>query len=278
MSRSCSVENQPPQCTAFVYSDWSECNEGEQTRSVISTTPAVCTGGSPLVSQVCEQTCTENNGWECTSWGACSADGKQVRTCERCKENPGTPPTQEKQCVYDKPNKTLFDERDVVIKRAGNNTLYYLAEDGRRYVFPTAAVYKSWFREFVDIFEVADDQLFELPLAGNITYRPGVKMVKVETDPKVYAVAPGGILRWITSEALAENLYGEAWNKNIDDIPDAFFTNYEMGPDIASLADFNPTEIAKSVASVNDDKEIPRSTNARMSDTQPNLGVGRGQN
>ena len=44
-------------------------------------------------------------------------------------------------------------------------------------------------------------------------------MVKVPSDPKVYAVAQGGVLRWISSEAVAVRLYGADWNKEIDDIP-----------------------------------------------------------
>ncbi|MFA5131411.1 MAG: hypothetical protein WC467_03210 [Patescibacteria group bacterium] len=40
-------------CTSFVYSGWSECYLGTQTRIVVSSTPATCTGGSPVLSQAC---------------------------------------------------------------------------------------------------------------------------------------------------------------------------------------------------------------------------------
>ena len=40
-------------CTSFVYSGWSECYLGTQTRTVVSSTPIPCTGGSPVLSQTC---------------------------------------------------------------------------------------------------------------------------------------------------------------------------------------------------------------------------------
>lgn len=251
---------------------WSECSiAGSQTRTC--TKIHACTGGvTPPQEKTCQLVCDDsgNNGWNCTDWSACSPEGKQTRTCERCKENPGTPPTQEKQCVYK--GTEAFTERDVVIKRAGKDTLYYLAADGKRYVFPNVLAYKSWFTDFTGVHELVDEQLFGLPLAGNITYRPGVKMIKIETDPKVYAVAPGGVLRWVVSETVAAQLYGPNWNQKIDDVSEIFFINYTFGPDINSAPDFDPVAASQAATSVNDDKHIPHSNNPRGSDTKPDTG------
>jgi hypothetical protein len=57
-------------------------------------------------------------------------------------------------------------------------------------------------------------------------------MVKIQTDPKVYAIVRGGLLRWIPTEAKAKELYGANWNKQIDYIPDAFFVDYKIGAPI----------------------------------------------
>lgn len=40
-------------CTSWTYSDWSSCSGGQQTRSIISSSPAGCSGGSPTLSQSC---------------------------------------------------------------------------------------------------------------------------------------------------------------------------------------------------------------------------------
>ncbi len=82
---------------------------------------------------------------------------------------------------------------------------------------------------------ITDAELAALSLSGtNMTYRPGTRLVKITTDPKVYAVEPGGSLRWVKDEATAKALYGDTWNKQIDDVPDVFFTNYSKGADVDS--------------------------------------------
>jgi hypothetical protein len=42
-----------PACTSFTYSDWGACLNGQQTRTVTSTSPVGCGGGSPITSQYC---------------------------------------------------------------------------------------------------------------------------------------------------------------------------------------------------------------------------------
>ena len=82
------------------------------------------------------------------------------------------------------------------------------------------------------------DDLYEIPLGGNVLYKPGALLVKIQTDPKVYAVGANGKLKWVKSEAIAKALYGENWNKLIDDVPDSFFTNYEIDEPIESRNNF----------------------------------------
>ena len=75
-------------CTSWTYSSWSSCSSsGSQTRSVVSSSPSSCTGGSPVLSQSCTYTppvpsCTVAD-WSCGSWGICSQGGNQKRTCEK---------------------------------------------------------------------------------------------------------------------------------------------------------------------------------------------------
>ncbi len=111
--------------------------------------------------------------------------------------------------------------------------VYYVGNDGKRYVFPNDKVYFSWYQDFSQVVTVTDSELASYVIGGNVTYRPGVRLVKIQSDPKVYAVSRGGVLRWITTEALAARLYGADWNKMIDDVPDSFFVNYTTGEPIA---------------------------------------------
>ena len=143
------------------------------------------------------------------------------------------------------------------------STVYYRSADNRRFVFPNASIFASWYTASSTIMQAKDEDLSTLPLGGNVTYRPGVKLVKITTDPKVYAVSRYGILRWITTEQLATDLYGANWNKNVADIPDTFFINYTVGAPITSTKDF-------SVADEQDAALVPQ---ANIKSSQPALAL-----
>jgi hypothetical protein len=129
------------------------------------------------------------------------------------------------------------------------DTVYYYGTDEKRYVFPTERTYKSWYGEdWSGVVTIPDSELMSIMLGGNVTYRPGVKLLKITTDPKVYAISSGGTLRWIDSEDLAIELYGADWADNVDDLPDPFYVNYRQGSHITHKSDFNPSG-EKSVAS-----------------------------
>jgi hypothetical protein len=120
-----------------------------------------------------------------------------------------------------------------------DSTVYYCGADGNRYVFPNLETYLSWYPDFSNIVIVSLDNLASIPIVGNVTYRPGRFLAKVQSDFKVYAIAKGGVLRWITSEAVAQSLYGLLWKNLINDIPATFFVNYILGEPITP-ADVEP--------------------------------------
>ncbi len=115
-----------------------------------------------------------------------------------------------------------------LIKMAGLSSVYYLAANGKRYVFPNEQTYFSWYSDFSSVVTIPQSELESYPLGANVTIRPGTKLVKITTDPKVYAVEPSGKLLWVPSEAVASTLFGSLWAKRIVDAPDAFFTNYTV--------------------------------------------------
>lgn len=118
--------------------------------------------------------------------------------------------------------------------KASGPAVYYYAADGKRYVFPNEKTYFTWYSDFSSVVTITDAELAAISIGGNVTYRPGVKMIKITTDPKVYAVSMGGELRHVPSEACAITLYGANWNTMIEDVPDGFFVNYTVGSPIAA--------------------------------------------
>ena len=141
-----------------------------------------------------------------------------------------------------------------LIKTNGNPSVYYFGADGKRYVFPNDKTYFTWYSNFNGVKTIDLEQLSAITIGGNVTYRAGGRMVKITTDPKVYAVSMNGILRPIGSEAVAAALYGSNWNTQIDDVPDPFFVNYKVGAPINVAGDFNKTGIRNGVPNINTDK------------------------
>lgn len=116
-----------------------------------------------------------------------------------------------------------------------DSAVYTLGSDGKRHAFPAESVFYSWYTDFSGVKIVSAEKMASYPLGKNVTIRPGTKLVKIQTDPKTYAVSAGGTLRWIPTEALAISLFGANWATKVVDVADTFFGNYVMGPDLSSL-------------------------------------------
>jgi len=154
------------------------------------------------------------------------------------------------------PAKPVDPTHGHLIKGTSYTTVYFLGADGKRYVFPNDKTYLSWFNTFSYVKQIADAELMKSSLGGNVTYKPGSRLIKIETDPKVYVVTRGGTIRWLKTEEVAEQLYGKDWSKRVDDMPDAFFTNYKDGQPILSFNDFSPAAEEQNTTTIDQDRNI----------------------
>lgn len=146
--------------------------------------------------------------------------------------------------------------------KASLPAVYYVGSDMKRYVFPNEKTYKTWYADFSGVMTISDAELASMMIGGNVTYKPGTRMVKITTDPKVYVVDAHGVLRPIASEAVAAALYGSNWNQQIDDVPDGFFVNYSLGAAVNSASDFNRSAVSAAATSINVDKNLGSGSSA----------------
>lgn len=134
----------------------------------------------------------------------------------------------------------LFGALPVQAANAGDlikcpefDSVYYLADDGERYVFQNEKVFYSHYENFDDVAVIACDDLADLPIGGVVFYQAGTKLVKIPSDPTVYVVEENGMLRPLASEEQAVELFGEDWAERVDDLSEAFFGPYEVGEELA---------------------------------------------
>jgi hypothetical protein len=117
-----------------------------------------------------------------------------------------------------------------------DSTVYYIGLDAKRHPFPSSQVYFTWYENFDSVVTISTDILSGIALGSPVLVRPGTMMVKIQSDPRTFAVEPGNYtLRWIPNETVATSLYGVSWNKRILDIEPTYFSRFTMGVEMTSL-------------------------------------------
>jgi hypothetical protein len=148
-----------------------------------------------------------------------------------------------------------------LFKEGGSTAVYYYGTDGKRHVFPTQAIYLSWYSGFSGIKTVSHETVTLVPLGGNVIAKPGtylIQFVSMDTpfrvlDPKIYALTENGQLRWVTSASAATSLYGADWEKKIIAVPEVFRTNYiEGGTNINSASDYSKASVEALARTISD--------------------------
>lgn len=155
-----------------------------------------------------------------------------------------------------KPGDLIKIPDDGNVKTLNDTAVYYYAVDGRRYVFPNEKVYFTWYSDFSKVQIIPTDQMSLIPIGGNVTYRPGSKLVKFQTDPKTYIVTKGGVLRWAKTEVVARGWFGANWNQHVDDITEAFYVNYKFGQPVENALDLALDVIQATASSIDADKGL----------------------
>jgi hypothetical protein len=72
------LSSAPSTCSSFTYNGWGTCTNGTQTRTIATSSPTGCTGGSPVLSQSCTSA-TTCSSFTYNGWGTCT-NGTQTRT------------------------------------------------------------------------------------------------------------------------------------------------------------------------------------------------------
>lgn len=125
------------------------------------------------------------------------------------------------------------------IKSSSLSAVYFYGYDGTRSTYPNLKTYETWHNGFDGVKTVSDSELSSLQLSGNVVYRPGSRWIKVDTAYETYAVSTNGSIHWIETEDVAVGYDGASWNTNIDDVPDTFFVDYNVGASLMAATAFD---------------------------------------
>jgi len=123
----------------------------------------------------------------------------------------------------------------IALENVESAAVYYIGDDGKKYIFPDSKTYFTWHENFKDVKKVSLSVLDEYPDGGVVPYRGGIKLITHQNTAKIYAVEPGGIIRWIKTSEIAEDLYGVNWGSFVQDVLPGFFSSsYTLGTDMST--------------------------------------------
>lgn len=128
-----------------------------------------------------------------------------------------------------------------LVKSTIKSAVYFAAEDGKRYLFPSEKQFRTWYADFSSVRTLSVPALALRPLGGSVLYQPGSRLIKSATSPRIYMIGEDGQLHWITSLSLMESLFGAGWNKKLDLLNDSLFVDYGIGRPIADVGTYHAT-------------------------------------
>jgi len=139
-----------------------------------------------------------------------------------------------------------------VIKASDSPDIHYVATNGKRYKFEDPETFLSWYDSFTVVKTISPETMQQIPDSNAaITVRPAVRLINFEGSNRVYVVAEGANLRWIKKEAVARELYGKNWSRNIIKISVDQVQNYTFGQPLERASDYNVFSIKENSLSPN---------------------------
>ena len=137
----------------------------------------------------------------------------------------------------------LSDGDVVQLAFSENETWMYYMFEGDRYTFPIGLSFTTWYGEdscpaCEEVKDISAPLLASLPLGGNITAKPGSKILTIASDTNMWVVDSCATARAVTP-GVAQDIYGTDWADRLVIMPDVFFVDYLIGAPVNSASDFD---------------------------------------
>lgn len=138
--------------------------------------------------------------------------------------------------------------RGTVKSPYGGYPVYYYTAQGKKSLFPSEATYKTWYSDFVGVKVISQIELESIVGADkNVTVRPGLSVVRFESDSGLYVVEPGAVIRRIDEDA-GGAIYGAGFQ--VLQIQNAFRANYRSGNAVSSAVRYDRTASLNAAPSI----------------------------
>jgi len=141
------------------------------------------------------------------------------------------------------------------VRAYGFPSIYYVDSGLGRRVFWDTNAFFTWADSWNNVVWVTDATLPTMAFGDAMLPKPGVVLVKVQSDPRVYVIGEDGagntILRWVPSEDIAAALFGSDWADYVIDVDATIFSKFGAGDDMGVI-DYVDTRVMKTRAMLSD--------------------------
>ena len=124
---------------------------------------------------------------------------------------------------------------DLAPIRSSNSSAVYIRRGDTRHVFPNESVFLSYFNDFSNVEWVEPEVLSSYTLGDPVIMAPG-QLIKIQSNNNVYLIDSDGSRRHVTSESIAEEMYGATWASRVHDVSPTRLFDYWIGPDLDETA------------------------------------------
>lgn len=125
-----------------------------------------------------------------------------------------------------------------IIRGESFTTLYAVSENGTRRPFFNESIFFTHYDTFNEVKVVPDIDLQSLELDVPVLPKAETVLVKISSNPKVFWSVPNPndairpLLRWITTEEIAIEMFGDDWADFVLDIDPTMWQHFDFGDDI----------------------------------------------
>ncbi|MDQ7814460.1 MAG: Ig-like domain-containing protein [Patescibacteria group bacterium] len=120
-----------------------------------------------------------------------------------------------------------------------DSTVWYIGVDCFRHPFPYSKVYFTWYKDYTAVKVVPKTDFLSFAIGSDVTVRPGLGLLKMKNDPRIFVVSRPRQLRWIRSPQAAVDIFGARWDAKIVELPEEFYGDYVQGTSVFSRADYD---------------------------------------
>ncbi len=143
-------------------------------------------------------------------------------------------------------NKPLEDK--TFVRTLDNPTIYFIDGEHKKPV-PNEQIFFTYNNNWDSVKWINKEDLNEYKLGDYLLPKPNTVLIKITSNKKTYLITEteGGLpaIRWISSEKVAESIYGGDWKDYVIDIPPTMFVNFKKLSPLRAFENIDISQMKK---------------------------------